>query len=66
MDDLTDRERQVLVLMCEGRLNRQIGSALFIADSTVKVHLRAIYRKMGVAGRSDAVAAVARGWPETD
>lgn len=53
--DLTDRERDVLKLLADGRSNAQIGQALFISESTVKFHIRNVIRKLGVSKRTDAV-----------
>jgi DNA-binding NarL/FixJ family response regulator len=53
---LTERERQVLRLMVEGRPNKQIGQALGIAERTVKFHVSSLFRKLGAESRSHAVA----------
>ncbi|MGZ4380610.1 MAG: helix-turn-helix domain-containing protein [Gaiellaceae bacterium] len=53
---LSDREDEVLGLLCHGLSNKEIGRALFISDVTVKVYLRHIYRKLGVRTRLEAVA----------
>lgn len=49
--NLTKREREVLNLLLEGNKNRMIAEKLFIAESTVKDHLGAIYSKMNVKNR---------------
>lgn len=46
--DLSDRERVVATKFAEGMTYRQIGESLFIAPTTVRSHLSAIYRKLGV------------------
>ena len=51
---LSDREQQVLRLAAQGLANKQIGRRLGISDSTVKVHLANIYRRIGVADRTSA------------
>ncbi|HEY5012107.1 MAG TPA: AAA family ATPase [Acidimicrobiia bacterium] len=56
---LTDREREVLALVAQGRTNRQIAEALFISPKTASVHVSNILTKLGVANRGEA-AAVAR------
>lgn len=49
------REVEVLRLMASGRTNRQIADELVIAESTVKTHLRHVYRKLKVGNRTEAV-----------
>jgi DNA-binding CsgD family transcriptional regulator len=51
---LTDRERDVLLLLAEGRTNRQIGERLFISEKTASVHVSRILAKLGVANRAEA------------
>ena len=53
---LTRRETEVLVLVAEGRTNRQIGQALFISEKTSSLHVSHILSKLGVAGRGEAAA----------
>ncbi|MFL5961821.1 MAG: LuxR C-terminal-related transcriptional regulator [Gaiellaceae bacterium] len=53
---LSPREREVLGLIARGLRNREISAALFIADSTTKVHVRHILEKLGVRTRAEAVA----------
>jgi DNA-binding CsgD family transcriptional regulator len=53
---LTERELQVLRLLAEGLGNKQIGAQLGISASTVKYHLQAIFTKLGVRTRSEAVS----------
>ncbi|MER7000520.1 response regulator transcription factor [Streptomyces sp. NPDC000410] len=54
-DSLTVREREVLFLIAEGLSNRQIGERLVIGQATVKSHVRAVLRKLGVPRREAAV-----------
>ena len=62
-DVLTPRESEILVLLAEGLSNRGIGNSLGISEGTVKVHVKAILRKLGVASRvAAAVLAVEHGW----
>ena len=51
---LTRRECEVLVLVADGRSNREIGEGLFISDRTVARHLTNIYHKIGVTSRTQA------------
>lgn len=53
---LSPREREVLGLIARGLRNKEISEALFIADSTTKVHVRHILEKLGVRTRAEAVA----------
>ncbi len=48
---LTERERQVATLVCEGLSNGAIGSRLFISETTVRHHLTSIYGKLEVSNR---------------
>jgi DNA-binding NarL/FixJ family response regulator len=57
---LTDREREVLELLADGRSTRQIAEDLFVGEETVKTHLGHIYQKLGVADRVQAVALALR------
>lgn len=52
------RERQVLDLAIRGHTNTQIARELFLAESTVKSHLSACFRKLGVSSRAEAAAAL--------
>ena len=53
------RERQVLDLAVRGYTNTQIARELFLAESTVKSHLSACFRKLGVSSRAEAAAVLA-------
>lgn len=55
-DLLSPREREVLGLIAKGMRNREIAQALFIAESTTKVHVRHVLEKLGVRTRAEAVA----------
>jgi DNA-binding NarL/FixJ family response regulator len=46
VDQLSDRERDVLTLMAEGRSNQSIGELLFLSPKTVEAHVRAIFAKL--------------------
>jgi DNA-binding NarL/FixJ family response regulator len=51
---LSPREREVLELVGQGLTNADIASALFISESTVKVHVRHILEKTGARSRTEA------------
>ena len=52
---LSDRERAVLELMASGATNPEIGDSLHLSKHTVKEHSSAVYRKLGVRNRTEAV-----------
>lgn len=52
---LTRQQARILQLICEGKLNKQIAYDLNIAETTVKAHITAIMRKLGVLSRTQAV-----------
>ena len=61
-ETLSEREVEVLRQVNMGRRNREIGESLFIAEETVKVHLKHIMAKLGASDRTQAVAiAIRRG-----
>lgn len=53
-DELTDREMQILKEVAKGYRNRQIADALFISESTVKVHMKSLLKKLKVPSRTVA------------
>lgn len=55
VEGLTSREREVLVLVADGLSNREIGGRLDISEHTVKFHIAAMFGKLGVATRAEAV-----------
>jgi DNA-binding NarL/FixJ family response regulator len=58
--ELTRREEQVLRLVAEGLTNAQIAERLFVAEGTVKTHVKNLMRKLGAATRAEAGAAYHR------
>jgi DNA-binding NarL/FixJ family response regulator len=55
-EKLTIRQREVLGELLKGRASKEIARALSIAEGTVKIHLAAIYRALGVRTRAEAIA----------
>jgi DNA-binding NarL/FixJ family response regulator len=64
-EPLTQRETEVLQQLALGLTNKQIARALGISEHTVKFHISAIYGKLGVMNRAEAVhTGIRRGWIE--
>lgn len=55
IDDLTEREREVLGLMCQGQSDAEMSDTLRLSQNTVRNHVSSVYRKIGVNRRSAAV-----------
>jgi DNA-binding NarL/FixJ family response regulator len=55
LDELTDREHEVLRLMARGASNGEIGRTLHVAEATVKTHVGSIFTKLGVRDRAAAI-----------
>lgn len=61
-ESLTEREQEVLNLMAQGKMNKEIAAALFVTERTVKFHISSIFGKLGATNRTEAVrVAVQRG-----
>ncbi len=60
VDQLTDREREILALIADGKTNRQIGAELFLSEKTVKNYVSNLLAKLGMSRRSQAAALAAR------
>ena len=54
LDALTARQREILQLVAQGLSNAQIAKSLFLSESTIKQHLRAAYKVLGVSDRKEA------------
>lgn len=53
---LTPRELDVLRLVAKGRTNKELASAMFVSEETVKTHMKALFQKLGVHDRAEAVS----------
>lgn len=53
---LTPRELDVLRLVAKGRTNKELASAMFVSEETVKTHMKALFLKLGVHDRAEAVS----------
>jgi DNA-binding NarL/FixJ family response regulator len=53
---LSHREKQTLALVAMGLPNREVADRLFLAESTIKTHLAAVFEKLGVGSRTEAAA----------
>jgi two-component system response regulator DevR len=60
---LTEQERKVLAGLAEGKMNREIGEALFLSEKTVKNYVSRILDKLGLARRAEAAAYMAKHKP---
>jgi len=54
--ELSERERQVLEYIANGRSNKEIGQMLYISEHTVKTHVKSILTKLDAMGRTEAIA----------
>jgi DNA-binding NarL/FixJ family response regulator len=66
LGDLTEREREVLVQLAQGRSNREIARALVVSEKTVKTHVSNVLMKLGVADRTQAALFAVRHGLVTD
>ena len=58
--DLSQREMEVLQLLIKGRSNKEIGTALFVTEDTVKAHLKTLFAKLNVRDRTEAAISAIR------
>jgi DNA-binding NarL/FixJ family response regulator len=56
---LSARQQEVIALACDGLSNKQVARKLGVTEGTVKIHLHAIYQKLGVRSRAELMIAVA-------
>jgi len=59
-EELSPRESEVLKLLAEGKPNKLIGAALDISEVTVKSHVQAVFKKLNVLSRTEAIAVANR------
>lgn len=55
LPSLSDREWEVLQLLCEGMSNKEMAQKLFLSENTIKTHLSNLYLKLNVERRTQAV-----------
>jgi DNA-binding NarL/FixJ family response regulator len=55
LDELTPREREVVLLVAKGLSNVEVGEQLFLSEATIKTHLTSILRKLGLRDRTQLV-----------
>jgi DNA-binding NarL/FixJ family response regulator len=58
LQSLTPQQFRVLMMVAEGLLNKQIAYELDVSEATIKAHVTAIFRKLGVQNRTQAVLAI--------
>lgn len=56
LSSISDREQQVLQLLCHGYTNKEIAKTLEISPNTVKTHLSKLFNKLGVSNRTQALS----------
>lgn len=54
IESLTPKQFRVLMMLIDGRINREIADELYVAEATVKAHLTEIFKKLGVSNRTQA------------
>ncbi len=59
-EDLTEREMEIIQLVVKGRSNKEISSALFISEDTVKYHLKTLFTKLDAQDRTEAAISAIR------
>lgn len=57
LEDLTEREREILVYLGNGVSNKEMARRLFVSENTIKFHLKNVYSKLGVSSRLQAINA---------
>ena len=54
--ELSERELQILKQLCAGKSNKEIAQKLYISESTVKHHVKSVFKKLGAVSRAHAIA----------
>jgi two-component system nitrate/nitrite response regulator NarP len=57
--ELSNRQQEIIRLVCEALSNKEIAKKLGVTEGTVKTHLHAIYEKLGVRSRTNLMVALA-------
>jgi two-component system nitrate/nitrite response regulator NarL len=57
--ELSARQQEIIILVCDGLSNKEIDKKLGLTEGTVKIHLHAIYNKLGVRSRIEIMIALA-------
>jgi DNA-binding NarL/FixJ family response regulator len=60
LSDLTSQERKILMLVAEGKTNKEIATDVFLSDKTVKNYVSSILSKLNLQRRTQAAAFVAK------
>jgi DNA-binding NarL/FixJ family response regulator len=64
---LSERQQQVVTLVCDGLSNKMIAQKLDVSETAIKAHLHATYEKLGVRSRFERICVLAnRGKPKPD
>jgi len=58
LSELSDREQQVVTLVCDGRSNKEVAAKLGVTEGTVKAHLHSIFVQLGVRSRIELMIAL--------
>lgn len=58
ISELSSAQLRVLIALADGRLNKQIAGELGVTEATIKAHMTAIFRKLGVTNRTQAILAM--------
>ncbi len=66
LDTLTEQEHKILVLIAEGKTNKEIAAEIFLSDKTVKNYVSNILNKLSLRRRSEAAAFIARREPPVE